>query len=85
MGFYLRAIKDSERAARSLGVAAGRYKLYAYMLSAGLTAVAGSLYAIMFGFVDPESGLRHPDLGEDADHGGARRRRACCSGRWSAR
>ena len=35
MGFYLRAIKDSERAARSLGVAAGRYKLYAYMLSAG--------------------------------------------------
>jgi branched-chain amino acid transport system permease protein len=56
-GFYLRAIRDSERAARSLGVAAGRYKLYAYMLSAGLTAVAGSLYAIMFGFVDPESGL----------------------------
>ena len=56
MGFYLRAIKDSERAARSLGVAAGRYKLYAYMLSAGLTAVAGALYAMMFGFVDPESG-----------------------------
>jgi branched-chain amino acid transport system permease protein len=56
MGFYLRAIKDSERAARSLGVAAGRYKLYAYMLSAGLTAVAGALYALMFGFVDPESG-----------------------------
>jgi branched-chain amino acid transport system permease protein len=56
MGFYLRAIKDSERAARSLGVAAGRCKLYAYMLSAGLTSVAGALYAIMFGFVDPESG-----------------------------
>jgi branched-chain amino acid transport system permease protein len=57
MGFYLRAIKDSERAARSLGVAAGRYKLYAYMLSAGLTAVAGSLYATMFGFIDPDSGF----------------------------
>lgn len=57
MGFYLRAIKDSERAARSLGVAAGRYKLYAYMLSAALTALAGGLYLIMFGFVDPESGL----------------------------
>lgn len=57
MGFYLRAIKDSERAARSLGVAAGRHKLYAYMLSAGLTAVAGSLYAVMFGFIDPESGF----------------------------
>ena len=57
MGFYLRAIKDSERAARSLGVSAGRYKLYAYMLSAALTALAGGLYLTMIGFVDPESGL----------------------------
>src|SRR6201986_2733565 len=57
MGFYLRAIRDSERAARSLGAPAARTKLYAYMLSAGLTAVAGALYAAMFGFVDPESGL----------------------------
>jgi branched-chain amino acid transport system permease protein len=57
MGFYLRAIKDSERAARSLGAPATRTKLYAYMLSAGGTSVAGALYAMMFGFVDPESGL----------------------------
>jgi branched-chain amino acid transport system permease protein len=57
MGFYLRAIKDSERAARSLGAPASRTKLHAYMLSAGLTSVAGALYAMMFGFVDPESGL----------------------------
>jgi branched-chain amino acid transport system permease protein len=57
MGFYLRAIKDSERAARSLGAPASRIKLYAYMLSAGLTSVAGALYAMMFGFVDPDSGL----------------------------
>lgn len=57
MGFYLRAIRDSERAARSLGAPANRTKLYAYMLSAGLTSVAGALYAMMFGFVDPESGL----------------------------
>ena len=27
------------------------------MLSAGLTSIAGGLYAMMFGFVDPESGL----------------------------
>jgi branched-chain amino acid transport system permease protein len=57
IGYYLRAIKDSERAARSLGARAGRYKLYAFMLSAGLTSVAGALYAIMFGFIDPESGV----------------------------
>jgi len=57
MGFYLRAIKDSERAARSLGAPASRIKLHAFMLSAGLTSVAGALYALMFGLVDPESGL----------------------------
>jgi branched-chain amino acid transport system permease protein len=57
LGYYLRAIRDSERAARSLGAAAPRYKLYAFILSAALTAVAGALYAVMFGFVDPESGL----------------------------
>ncbi len=57
MGFYLRAIKDSERAARSLGVSAGRYKLYAYMLSAAFTSLAGTLYLTIYGFVDPESGF----------------------------
>jgi branched-chain amino acid transport system permease protein len=57
MGFYLRAIKDSERAARSLGVSAGRYKLYAYMLSGAFASLAGSLYFCMFGFVDPDSGF----------------------------
>src|ERR1700738_2818891 len=57
MGFYLRAIRDSERAVRSLGAPASRTKLHAFTLSAGLTSVAGALYAMMFGFVDPESGL----------------------------
>lgn len=57
MGFYLRAIKGSERAARSLGAAAPHYKLMAFLLSAALTAVAGGLYATLFGFVDPESGV----------------------------
>ncbi|TDR87962.1 branched-chain amino acid ABC transporter permease [Enterovirga rhinocerotis] len=57
IGFYLRAIRDSEKAARSLGARAPRVKLIAYLLSAGLTSVAGSLYALMFQFVDPESGL----------------------------
>ena len=57
MGFYLRAIKGSERAARSLGVPVGHYKLYAFMLSAAITAAAGSLYLLLIGFVDPGSGL----------------------------
>jgi branched-chain amino acid transport system permease protein len=57
MGFYLRAIKAGDRAARSLGVPVRRYKLYALVLSAGFTSVAGSLYAMMVGFIDPDSGL----------------------------
>jgi branched-chain amino acid transport system permease protein len=57
IGYYLRAIRDSERAARALGVAAPRYKLVAFMLSAAFTAIAGALYAVMIGFVDPDSGL----------------------------
>jgi branched-chain amino acid transport system permease protein len=56
-GYYLRAIRAGERAARSLGVPVRRTKLMALMLSAALTAVAGSLYAIKIGFVNPESGL----------------------------
>ena len=55
MGYYLRAIKAGERAARSLGVPVRRYKLFALLLSAGFTALAGSLYALMIGFVDPDS------------------------------
>jgi branched-chain amino acid transport system permease protein len=38
MGFYLRAIRDSERAARSLGAPASRTKLVAFMLSAASPA-----------------------------------------------
>jgi len=56
-GYYLRAIRAGERAARSLGVPVRRCKLYALMLSAALTSVAGSLYAAKFGFVDPSSAL----------------------------
>ncbi len=53
----MRAIKAGERAARSLGVPVRRTKLYALMLSAAFTSLAGSLYAIKTGFIDPESGF----------------------------
>jgi branched-chain amino acid transport system permease protein len=57
LGYYLRAIRAGERAARSLGVPVRRYKLYALMLSASFTSLAGSLYAFKTGFIDPDSGL----------------------------
>lgn len=55
MGYYLRSISGSDRAARSLGVPVLRFKLYALLLSAGFTALAGTLYAVMVGFADPDS------------------------------
>jgi len=54
-GFYLRAIKASERAARSLGVPVRRTKMQALALSAAFTSIAGSLYVIKTGFIDPDS------------------------------
>ncbi len=57
LGFYLRAIRGGERGARSLGVPVVRTKLIALMISAGFTALAGGLYALMVGFIDPESGF----------------------------
>jgi len=56
-GYYLRAIKTRERAARSLGVSVLQVKVQALMLSATFTSIAGSLYAIKTGFIDPESGF----------------------------
>jgi len=57
LGVYLHAIRGGERAARSLGVSVLRYKLYALLLSAAFTSLAGSLYAVMIGFADPDSAL----------------------------
>src|SRR3984957_14624692 len=47
MGYYLAAIRGGDRAARSLGVPVLRYKLYALLLSAAFTSIAGTLYAVM--------------------------------------
>ena len=56
-GYYLRAIKADERAARSLGVPVQWTKIKALILSAVFTSIAGSLYSIKTGFIDPDSGF----------------------------
>ena len=56
-GYYLRAIKAGERAARSLGVPVQKTKIRALVLSAVFTSIAGSLYSVKTGFIDPESGF----------------------------
>lgn len=58
VGYYLRAIKNDQEAARALGVDVLRYKLIAIVLSASLTAVLGTFYAQYLLFVDPETTMR---------------------------
>ncbi|GGF54830.1 branched-chain amino acid ABC transporter permease [Azorhizobium oxalatiphilum] len=54
MGRALSAVAGSEEAARALGIAVARYKLLAFLLSAALASLAGSLFVHVVGFVSPE-------------------------------
>jgi branched-chain amino acid transport system permease protein len=53
-GFYFRAIRDNEEAARAAGVDAFRYKMLAVQISAGLTALAGVFFAFFYNNLFPE-------------------------------
>jgi branched-chain amino acid transport system permease protein len=55
IGRALRSIHDSEVAARVMGVNARLLKVQIFALSAGLSAIAGSLYAHTMTFVSPAS------------------------------
>ena len=55
MGYYFRAIKESHDVAKVLGVNVVWYRLIAIMLSAFLTAMAGTFYAQYILYIDPES------------------------------
>lgn len=56
-GFILRAIRDDEEAAKSLGLRTVRYKLAAMALSAGLVGVCGVFFAQYVLYIDPASVL----------------------------
>jgi len=57
LGYYFRAIKNDPDAARSLGIDLTRYKLIAMVISAALTAAAGTFYAQYVLFIDPSTVL----------------------------
>ena len=59
-GRALRALHDSEIAARAIGVDVTRYKLRAFVIAAVYASVAGSLLALMNGFITPDqAGFLH--------------------------
>ena len=55
MGYYFRAIKESHDVAEVLGVNVVWYRLIAIMISAFLSAMAGTFYAQYILYIDPES------------------------------
>lgn len=53
--YYLRTIKGNEEAAEAVGINVPKYKIRAYMLSAALVSLGGSLYAQYILYFDPAS------------------------------
>jgi branched-chain amino acid transport system permease protein len=54
VGYYWQAIREDEPAARALGIPTFRYKMYAIVISAGMTAPAGVFYAFYYNNLFPE-------------------------------
>lgn len=54
LGYYLQAIREDQDAAHSLGIPLTAYKNAALLISAALTALAGSFAAFYVGFIEPQ-------------------------------
>lgn len=54
-GRAMMAIRDSEISAQSMGINLARVKTTAFAISAGITGLAGALFAHKLGFLSPES------------------------------
>ncbi|HVV42941.1 MAG TPA: branched-chain amino acid ABC transporter permease [Nitrobacter sp.] len=65
LGFALRAIRDSERAAAVMGINTTKAKVYAWSISAGLTGFAGGVWAYWITFIEPSSAF-DPAIGVKA-------------------
>ena len=54
-GLYLRAIREDEDAAQSLGIESHKVKLIALMVSAMMVSAVGTIAAFNTSYIDPES------------------------------
>ncbi len=53
LGYYFQAIREDQDAAHSLGINLARYKNVSLAISAAITSIAGSLYGVYVGFIEP--------------------------------
>jgi branched-chain amino acid transport system permease protein len=55
LGLGLAAIRDNERAAASAGVNVFRLKLYTFIIAAAVTGLAGAVYYLYQGYIEPSA------------------------------
>lgn len=55
LGYFLLALRENQDAAEAVGINTARVKLYGFVISAILTAVAGGFYAVYINFLYPDS------------------------------
>jgi branched-chain amino acid transport system permease protein len=61
LGYYLKALREDEEAAGSLGINVVRYKITAMLISSSLTAAGGVFYAQYMFYIDPDIAFS-PDM-----------------------
>ena len=63
LGYYLLAVREDEDAARASGINVLSVKLQGMALSAGLTAVGGTIFAMYLRFIDPPTIFNLQEVG----------------------
>ena len=63
LGYYLLAVREDEDAARASGINVLGVKLRGMALSAGLTAIGGTLFAMYLRFIDPPTIFNLQEVG----------------------
>ena len=54
IGYYWQAIREDEEAARALGINTFRYNMFAVVISAAMTSLAGVFFAFYYNNLFPE-------------------------------
>jgi branched-chain amino acid transport system permease protein len=63
LGYYLLAVREDEDAARAAGINVLGTKLRGMALSAGLTAIGGTLFVMYLRYIDPPTLFTLPEVG----------------------
>lgn len=63
LGYALRAVREDDEAAAAVGFNVFRVKMQGMLISAALSSIGGSLFAVFVRYIDPASVLNLPEVG----------------------